>query len=39
VAAAFVSALAGACRSQELGATFLAELADKLDVAYVKRDT
>ena len=39
IAAAFVSCLAAGLQAQELGATFLAELADRQDEAYRKKDT
>lgn len=39
MAAAFVSGLAATCRSQDLAATFLAQVADRLEEAYAKQDT
>ena len=38
IAAAFVSSLAASCQSQEVGATFLAELADRQHEAYLRKD-
>ena len=39
IAAAFVSSLAATCRSQEMAASFLAELADRQHEAYGRKDT
>ncbi|GAX86627.1 hypothetical protein CEUSTIGMA_g14035.t1, partial [Chlamydomonas eustigma] len=39
IAAAFVSSLAAGCQSQEMGASFLAELADKMEEAYKRKDS